>query len=252
MLPHSRDLHGKGHRVSSCHLCVTSRRPRVAGQAPPSDGPRWPAGTKPGWNQHRFVLFIHRCFWGVQVPGPALGLGLPVTSGCPCPVRLVLLTHTHTHTYTLYCGEILITYFPDGAVVKNPPANTGDVSSIPGSGRSPEGGNGNPLQYSCLENPLDRGAWWATVHGVAKLDTTERLNSSNTRHVGLAGVGSGSARSGRHVCPPRGVPITTTARMASWSRRKSVQSPRPTAAPHTLMVSEALASQWVQDGLQSG
>lgn len=99
VLPHSRDLHGKGHRISSCHLCVTSRRPRVAGQAPPSDGPRWPAGTKPGWNQRRFVLFMHRCFWGVQVPGPALGLGLPVTSGCPCPVRLV--SHTHTHTQTL-------------------------------------------------------------------------------------------------------------------------------------------------------
>ena len=56
-------------------------------------------------------------------------------------------------------------------MVKNPPANAGDardVSSIPGQGRSPEEGNGNPLQYSCLENPIDRGAWWATVHGVAK------------------------------------------------------------------------------------
>ena len=49
-------------------------------------------------------------------------------------------------------------------VVKNPPANTGDSGSIPGSGRSPGGGNGNPLQYSCLENPTDRRAWWATVH----------------------------------------------------------------------------------------
>jgi len=55
-------------------------------------------------------------------------------------------------------------------VVKNPPANAGnkDVSSIPGSGRSPGGGHGNPLQFSCLENPMDRGAWWATVHEVAK------------------------------------------------------------------------------------
>ena len=52
-------------------------------------------------------------------------------------------------------------------VVKNPPANTGDVRdavSIPGFGRSPAGGNGNPLPYSCLENPIDRGAWQATVH----------------------------------------------------------------------------------------
>ena len=55
--------------------------------------------------------------------------------------------------------------------VKNPPANagnTGDKGLIPGSGRSPGGGNGNPLQYSCLENPMDRRAWQATVHGVAK------------------------------------------------------------------------------------
>ena len=46
--------------------------------------------------------------------------------------------------------------------------NAGDLGSIPGSGRSPGEGNGNPLQYSCLENPMDQGAWWATVHGVAK------------------------------------------------------------------------------------
>ena len=52
-------------------------------------------------------------------------------------------------------------------MVKSPLANAGDIrdrSSIPGSGRSPGGGHGNPLQYSCLENPMDRGAWWATVH----------------------------------------------------------------------------------------
>ena len=47
-------------------------------------------------------------------------------------------------------------------------SNAGDPGSIPGSRRSPGGGHGNPLQYSCLENPEDRGAWWATVHGVAK------------------------------------------------------------------------------------
>ena len=56
-------------------------------------------------------------------------------------------------------------------MVKNPPANTGDIRDaclIPGSGRPPGGGHGNPLQDSCLENPLYRGAWQATVHGVAK------------------------------------------------------------------------------------
>ena len=59
-------------------------------------------------------------------------------------------------------------------VVKNPPANTANIrdkGSIPGLGISPGEGNGNPLQYSCLENPMDRGAWWATVHSVAKSQT---------------------------------------------------------------------------------
>ena len=61
--------------------------------------------------------------------------------------------------------------FPGGSVVKSLPANAGDlgdVSLIPGSGILPGGGNGNPLQYSCLGNPMYRGAWWATVRGVAK------------------------------------------------------------------------------------
>ena len=64
--------------------------------------------------------------------------------------------------------------FQGAVVVKNPPAKAGDirdVGSIPGSGRSPGEGNGNPLQYSCLENALDRGAWWATVYRVAKKQT---------------------------------------------------------------------------------
>ena len=72
--------------------------------------------------------------------------------------------------------------FPGSSVVKNPPANagdTGDTGSIPGSGRSSGGGNGNPFQFSCLGNPMDRGAWRATVHRVAKswtqLTTNTRL-----------------------------------------------------------------------------
>ena len=63
---------------------------------------------------------------------------------------------------------------PGGAVVKDPPADAGDtrdVALIPGVGRSLREGNGNPLWYSCLENPMDRGAWWATVYEVAKSQT---------------------------------------------------------------------------------
>ena len=66
-----------------------------------------------------------------------------------------------------------------GSVVKNPPANAGDTGLIPGSGRPSGGGNGNPLQYSCLENPMGRGAWRATVHGVTKSQTWMR-DSMNT------------------------------------------------------------------------
>ena len=63
--------------------------------------------------------------------------------------------------------------FPGGSVVKNPPAKTGDMGSIPGSGRSLGEGNGKPFQYSCLENYMDRGAWKAAVHGVEKSNMTK-------------------------------------------------------------------------------
>ena len=69
-------------------------------------------------------------------------------------------------------------------VVKNPPNDTGDIrgtGSIPGSGRSPGAGHGNSLQYSCLENPMDRGAWWVTVHRVAKSRTRLMHLSKNAR-----------------------------------------------------------------------
>ena len=74
-----------------------------------------------------------------------------------------------TYSSTYFSMNILT--LKGGTVVKNLPANEedeGDGGSIPGSGRSPGVSNGNPLQYSCLENPTDRRAWWATVHGVAQ------------------------------------------------------------------------------------
>ena len=66
----------------------------------------------------------------------------------------------------LSTSVIYKTGFPGDSVVKNLPADAGDVGSIPGSERSPRGGNGNPLQYSCQGNPMDSGAWWATVMGL--------------------------------------------------------------------------------------
>ena len=71
--------------------------------------------------------------------------------------------YIHTYIYTLG--------FPGGTVVKNPPANAGDTGSISGLGKLPGEGNGNRLQYSCLENPMDKRAWQATVHGVTKSQT---------------------------------------------------------------------------------
>ena len=82
-------------------------------------------------------------------------------------------------------------------VAKNSPANAGDarnVGLIPGSGRSTGEGNGSPLQYSCLENPLDRGTWLAAVHGVAKcqtwLSTAQKITSASLSHPSLQSLGS--------------------------------------------------------------
>ena len=74
----------------------------------------------------------------------------------------------------LYACVFLYMGFPGGSAVENLPANSGDAGSIPGSGRSPGERNGKLLQYSCLGNPMDRGAWQATVHGVTNSQT--RLN----------------------------------------------------------------------------
>ena len=70
--------------------------------------------------------------------------------------------------------------FPGSSEVKASACNVGDLGSIPGLGRSPGEGNGNPLQYSCLENPMDRGAWLAMVHGVAESDMTEGTKYAHT------------------------------------------------------------------------
>ena len=87
---------------------------------------------------------------------------LPVVEGDLNPVNPTSQCTLLTTVHTAFQG------FPGGSVVKNLPASAGDVGSVPGLGRSPGEGNDNPLQYSRLENSMDRGAWQATIHGVEK------------------------------------------------------------------------------------
>ena len=119
-----------------------------------------------------------------SVPGlgrsPGVGNGNPFQYSCleNSMVRGALWATVHevakSQTRLSPFSYFLLSYkggFQGGSVVKNPPASaegTNNTGSIPGLGRSPGVGNGNPLQYSCLENCQNRGAWWATVHGVTK------------------------------------------------------------------------------------
>ena len=73
--------------------------------------------------------------------------------------------------------------YPGGLDSKESACTVGDWGSIPGLGRFPRVGNGNPLQYICLENCVDRGAWQATVHGVTELDTTEQLSTAHLQNT---------------------------------------------------------------------
>ena len=103
--------------------------------------------------------------------------GLVFTLSLPTPSALAILTSMpqlwcpEMSTFTIQSDLLWNWGFPGDSVIKNPPANAGDARLIPGSGRSPGEGNGNPLQYSCLGNSIDRGTWWATAHVVAKSQT---------------------------------------------------------------------------------
>ena len=123
------------------------------------------------------------CWTQVQTDSLARAESLPAVSrvdsifaDVPCPPHLIEFpTHSAHHSAFILCRAFnylpVNKGFPGGSVVKNPLANAGDISSIPRSRRSPGEGNSNLLQYSCLTNPMDRGAQWATVHGVAKSQT---------------------------------------------------------------------------------
>ena len=99
--------------------------------------------------------FSSLCFWSVNVP--------------PFHLLVYLLTLWPVHFSFYYHVD-----FPGGSDSKASACNVGDLGSIPGSGRSPGEGNGDPLQYPCLENPMDGGAWWTTVYRVAESDTTKQ------------------------------------------------------------------------------
>ena len=99
-----------------------------------------------------------------------------VNSDIFTPVSKLNSHNKNTRLSVITWEEVNTWSFPSGSVVKTLPAKTGDAGSIPGSRRSPREGKGNPLQYSCLENPMDRGAWRATVHGVTK---SRQLNNSS-------------------------------------------------------------------------
>ena len=79
-------------------------------------------------------------------------------------------------TLQIHTLDLFMVGFPVDADGKESACNAGNRHSVPGSARSPGGGHGNPLQYSCLENPMDKGAWWATVHGVCKESDTTEVN----------------------------------------------------------------------------
>ena len=90
------------------------------------------------------------------------------------------MVHWSSGCPEVYQFQAVLTDFPGGSAAKHPPVNAGDVSSIPDLERSPAEGNGNPLQYSCLGNLMDREAWRATVHrGAKERNTTQQLNNEN-------------------------------------------------------------------------
>ena len=115
----------------------------------------------------------------------------------PCISNNMVQSLQHISSLSKYC-------FPGGSVCKESVCNAGDPGSIPGSRRSPGEVSGDPVQYSCLENHMDRGAWWATDHGIAELDMTEWLThtTSTFLKIILFNICSSVAKSCPTLCNP--------------------------------------------------
>ena len=123
---------------------------------------------------------VKRGPWGQTLPPLAMGSwASSFTSLCPNFTWKVIMMMMIAIIAALRINVV----FPRGSAVKNLPANAGDSSSIPGLGRYPGEGNGNSLQHSCLENPMDRGAWWAAVHGVEKSRTQLKCQHTQNEYL---------------------------------------------------------------------
>ena len=144
-----------------------------------------------------FSDFLHRiCLYMAlidPVPPKTYGAALPPLLPCTSSIFFFFFWpdwlpslgwHKVGHDWRDLAAAASLESFPGGVSVKNLPANAGDVGSIPGSESSPGEGNGNLLQNSCLENPMYRGAWWATIHKVAKSWTRPKQFSMHShRHL---------------------------------------------------------------------
>ena len=137
---------------------------------------RWLECRHEGWRPRSYI--------GPRVASPTLRMLEPLRGGClTSSVSIATLDGSLWLPVTSERKRRSSRLSPCSSVSKESAYSARDLRSMPGSGRSPEGGNGNPLQYSCLENPMDRGAQWVTVHGLQTSDTTERLTLSRTRHL---------------------------------------------------------------------
>ena len=127
------------------------------------------------WVKGEIVLPLILTYWGHHLCSSYIYIYIHKYINKQIYIYLYIYIYTFIYFYLTVQG------FPDGSDGQESACNAGDPSSIPESGRSPGEGNGNPLQYSCLENSMDRGAWQATVHGVAKSQTRLSDQQTDTR-----------------------------------------------------------------------